>query len=79
MIKLCTISYWLRVENDALYIFKYWTEFYTKQGLDYTVDLVTRFRTGQVPIVIDDYTYRNKIMVSAPERIKTYSLLPNKE
>lgn len=63
-------------ENEALYIFKYWTEFYTKQGLDYTVDLVTRFRTGQVPIVIDDYTYRNKIMVSAPEIDGQWGIAP---
>lgn len=63
-------------ENEALYIFKYWTEFYTKQGLDYTVDIVTRFRTGQVPIIIDDYTYRNKIIVSAPEIEGEWAIAP---
>lgn len=53
--------------TDEMLVFKYWTEFYTNQGLDYTMNVVTRFRTGEVPILIADYTYVNSINLSAPE------------
>lgn len=49
-------------------VFKYWTEYYTKQGLNYSINLATRFRTGEVPVAVVDYnTYVNQLNVSAPE------------
>ena len=32
-----------------------------------TISIVTRFRTGEVPIMIEDYTYMNDILAAAPE------------
>ncbi len=53
---------------DLMEVFKYWTEFYTKQGLNYSVNLPTRFRTGEIPVAVVDYnTYVNQLNVSAPE------------
>ncbi len=51
----------------ALLTFKKWTEYYTKQAFDVSISIVTRFRTGEVPIMIEDYTYINDILAAAPE------------
>lgn len=48
-------------------IFKSWTEFYTKHGFPTEVDFVTRFRIGEVPIGVVDFTTYSKLSVSAPE------------
>lgn len=52
---------------EQMSVFKKWTEYYTKQGLEYSVNLVTRFRTGEIPVMVVDYTYVNTLNVSAPE------------
>ncbi len=53
---------------DLMEVFKYWTEYYTKQGLNYSVNFVTRFRTGEIPLAVVDYnSYVNQLNVSAPE------------
>ncbi len=53
---------------ELMEVFKYWTEYYTKQGLNYSVNLATRFRTGEVPVAVVDYnSYVNQLNVSAPE------------
>lgn len=63
------------LENtDEMLVFKYWTEFYTNQGLSYNMNVVTRFRTGEVPILIADYTYVNSINLSAPEIAGKWSI-----
>ncbi|MBQ8639481.1 MAG: extracellular solute-binding protein [Lachnospiraceae bacterium] len=54
-------------QNDQMMVFKDWTEFYTNQGLDYNINVVTRFRTGEVPVIVADYTWVNTINLSAPE------------
>lgn len=63
-------------QNEALLIFKNWTEYYTKQGLDQTINVVTRFRTGEVPLIIEDYTYRNTIIAAAPEIDGAWGIAP---
>lgn len=52
---------------EEMLVFKEWTEYYTNQGLDYAVNLVTRFRTGEIPVLVVDYTYVNTLTLSAPE------------
>jgi len=52
---------------DHMLVFKEWTEYYTNQGLSYSINLATRFRTGEVPLAVVDYTYVNTLNVSAPE------------
>ncbi|HBA47774.1 MAG TPA: hypothetical protein DCZ91_08235 [Lachnospiraceae bacterium] len=52
---------------EHMLVFKKWTEYYTNQGLSYSINLATRFRTGEVPLAVVDYTYVNTLNVSAPE------------
>lgn len=47
--------------------FKTWIEFYTDYKLEKEFDFANRFRTGQMPIGIADYTIYNQLTVFAPE------------
>ncbi|MCM3782798.1 extracellular solute-binding protein [Neobacillus mesonae] len=47
--------------------FKEWTEFYTDYKLEREYDFANRFRTGEMPIGIADYTTYNQLTVFAPE------------
>lgn len=51
----------------AINAFKDFTEYYTDYGLEREFDIVSRFRTGEIPLVIADYTTYNTLQVSAPE------------
>ncbi len=65
----------------AVDAFEMWTEFYTKYSFQQTYDALTRFRTGEMPIVIQGYTFYNTLAVTAPE-IKgawNFTLVPGTE
>lgn len=47
--------------------FKTYTDFYNSYGLPTIYDFVSRFRTGEMPIGIANYTTYNTLVVSAPE------------
>lgn len=51
----------------AVDAFTKWTKFYTVYDFDQTYDAFTRFRTGEMPIVIQNYTFYNQLSVAAPE------------
>ncbi|GGG18530.1 extracellular solute-binding protein [Paenibacillus aceti] len=51
----------------AIKTFMDWTDLYTTYKLPITTDFVNRFRSGEMPIAIDDYTRFNIISVTAPE------------
>lgn len=51
----------------AVNTFKEYCEFYTDYGLDKTTNVEERFRTGECPFVIADYTSYNNLEVSAPD------------
>jgi len=51
----------------AVNTFKQYCEFYTDYGLDKTTSVEERFRTGECPIIIADYTTYNNLEVSAPD------------
>lgn len=57
-------------------VFKSWTEFYTKHSFPKEADFVTRFRVGEVPIGVVDYTTYNKLSVSAPEIRGVWDISP---
>lgn len=42
-------------------------ELHTKYGVSLKIDLLTRFRTGQAPLVLNAFTFTNELSVSAPE------------
>ncbi|MCR2821527.1 extracellular solute-binding protein [Lederbergia panacisoli] len=47
--------------------FKEWSRLYTNYKLPLKFDFPNRFRTGEMPIGIADYTFYNHLSVSAPE------------
>lgn len=54
-------------EEIAVQMFKQWTDMYVNFKLPIQVDFGNRFRTGEMPIGIYDYTLYNKLNVFAPE------------
>lgn len=52
----------------AVDAFATWTDFYNVYKFDQTYDAFTRFRTGEAPIVIQNYcTFYNQLNTAAPE------------
>lgn len=51
----------------AVKAFEKWTDFYTKYGFEQSYDSFSRFRTGEYPIVIADYSFFNQLAVASPE------------
>lgn len=56
------------IDSEAgIKAFETYTRFYSHYGLPTTYDFATRFRSGQMPIGIQDYNIYNTLAVSAPE------------
>jgi ABC-type glycerol-3-phosphate transport system substrate-binding protein len=53
--------------DEAINAFKEYTEFYTDYKLDRETSVENRFRTGECPIIVADYTVYNTLQVSAPD------------
>ena len=51
----------------AVQAFEQWTDFYTQYGFEQSYDAFSRFRTGEYPIVIADYTFANQLEAAASE------------
>ncbi|MBR6381018.1 MAG: extracellular solute-binding protein [Lachnospiraceae bacterium] len=51
----------------AVDVFKQYCEYYTDYKLDKATSVEERFRTGECPIIISDYTTYNNLQVSAPD------------
>lgn len=54
-------------QDVAVNTFKEYCEFYTDYKLDKETSVEERFRTGECPIIIADYTVFNNLAVSAPD------------
>ncbi len=54
-------------QPEALEAFREWTDFYTKYGLPLDFDFYNRFRTGEMPLGVANYTLYNQLSVGAPE------------
>lgn len=54
-------------EIEAVNAFETWTEFYTKYSFEQTYDAITRFRQGDMPVLIQNYTFYNQVSATAPE------------
>ena len=52
---------------EAVNAFEMWTDFYTDYSFVQTYDAFSRFRTGEYPIVIANYTFYNQLTVASPE------------
>lgn len=63
-------------EPVAMETFKELTDFFTAYKLPVSVDFANRFRTGEVPIGIADYTEYNRFELLAPEIKNLWSFAP---
>ena len=52
---------------EAAKAFEEWTDFYSKYSFDQFYDAFSRFRTGEYPIVISNYTFFNQLETASPE------------
>lgn len=52
---------------EAVNAFEKWTDFYSKYSFVQQYDAFSRFRIGEYPIVISDYTFYNQLSVASPE------------
>ena len=52
---------------EAVQAFEQWTDFYTKYSFVQSYDAFSRFRTGEYPVVIANYTFFNQLSVASPE------------
>ncbi len=62
--------------EEAIFTFKQYCEFYTDYKLDKETSVDQRFRTGECPIIIADYTLYNNLQVSAPDIDGLWSIAP---
>ena len=62
-----------QISNSA---FKNWTQLYTVYGLERSFDLFSRFRSGDMPMGIQGYTFYNQLMQAAPEIRGLWSFAP---
>lgn len=53
--------------EDAIAAFKQWTGNYVNYNMPVSYDMANRFRTGEMPLAIGDYTQYNYLSVFAPE------------
>jgi ABC-type glycerol-3-phosphate transport system substrate-binding protein len=63
-------------EETAIQQFKMWTDLYVNYKLPIQIDFANRFRIGEMPIGIVDYTMYNKLSVYAPEIKGLWGFVP---
>lgn len=75
----------LYIENDtrsglqtdsAIEAFENWSSLYTDYRLPISYDALNRFRTGEMPIIIDNYSLYNTLFVGAPEIKGVWQMMP---
>jgi len=53
--------------EEGINAFKIYCNYYTDYKLDKITSVEERFRTGECPVIISDYTFYNNLQVSAPD------------
>lgn len=66
-------------EREALDALTQWTELYTKYSLPTDFDFYSRFRTGEMPIGVAEYTFQNQLSVAAPEIQGLWGVAPSRD
>lgn len=61
---------------EAINAFTQWTEFNTKYSLPLSYDPLNRFRSGEMPILLNDYVFYNNLEIGAPEIKGLWSMYP---
>lgn len=67
--------------DEAMQAFKWYTDLFTVHGLEVQVDFNNRFRTGEMPIGVTDYTTYCTLEIFAPEikGLWSFSAFPGTE
>lgn len=60
----------------AMEAFHEWTGFYTKYSFPLSFDFYNRFRTGEMPLGIQSYTFYNMLSAAAPEIRDLWEMMP---
>lgn len=63
-------------DQRAIEAFDTWTKFYTTYSFEQTYDAFTRFRQGDMPVLIQDYSFYNQLTAAAPEIKGCWSFRP---
>ncbi len=61
---------------EAYDSFTDWAEFYSKYGVERSIEFYNRFRTGDVPIGLTTYNTYNQLMAAAPELRGLWAMAP---
>lgn len=69
--RLCVLD-----DLTAVNCFVEWAEYYTKYNFTKTYSAINRFRTGTMPLVINDYTFYNSLVLAAPEIDGVWEMVP---
>jgi len=62
--------------SEAFRAFRFFTNFYALHDLPVHADFLSRFRTGETPIGIADYTLANTLSIVAPEIRGLWGFMP---
>ena len=62
--------------QNSVQAFTQWTDLYIKHGLPLVFDFFNRFRTGEMPLGIMNYTMYNQLSVAAPEIEGMWEMVP---
>lgn len=62
--------------EEAINTFRQYCEYYTDYKLEKETSVEQRFRTGECPIIINDYTLYNNFQVSAPDIDGLWDIAP---
>ncbi|MBR1864161.1 MAG: extracellular solute-binding protein [Ruminococcus sp.] len=63
-------------QQPAIEAFDTWTKFYTTYSFQQTYDAFTRFRQGDMPVLVQDYAFYNQLTAAAPEIKGCWSFRP---
>lgn len=69
--RYCTLN-----DLSAVNSFIQWSEFYTKYNFPKSFSEVNRFRTGEMPLLITNYTFYNSLALAAPEIRGLWAMAP---
>lgn len=62
--------------ENGISAFTQWVNLYTKYKIPQTTNMLTRFRMGESPLVISDYTFYNQLQIGAPEIEGKWNIAP---
>ncbi|MBR7132261.1 MAG: extracellular solute-binding protein [Clostridia bacterium] len=62
--------------ENGISAFTQWVNLYTKYKIPQTTNILTRFRMGESPLVISDYTFYNQLQIGAPEIEGKWNIAP---